>query len=182
MLRALSGSFIIAIFLGTAAFAQSQSGESLGDVARENRAKQQGQQATGATSKVITNQDLPAGSTSGSQANESDPMTQVSGTAKTNRNADQRLTRRLQAQQRVRTQWRTRIQEQEDRVADLQARIAQVNAAMTKSVGTAQYETAANRDQAVQMRRLAALQQTLDQEKRKLATMQDAAQRAGMDQ
>jgi hypothetical protein len=184
MKRVCSKSLIAVLFVGgtVAAFAQSQTGDSLADVARANKANQQAQQAAGATPKVITNQDLPAGSKQVPQPNTSDTMTAVSGVQKSNPYADQRLSNRMQAEQRTGAEWRARIQEQENRIADLQSRIDHVNAAVHSAVGTAQYDTPANRYQAVQTERLAMMQEMLDQQKRRLASMQDAARRAGMDQ
>jgi hypothetical protein len=184
MNRVLSTSLITALIVGGAVgvFAQSQSGDSLGDVARANRASQQAQQASGAAPKVITNQDLPAGSKQVPQSSTPDTMTTVSGVQKSNPFADQRTSNRLQAEQRTSAEWKARIQEQENRVADLQARIDHVNASVHSAVGTAEYDTPANRYQAVQSERLAMMQEMLDQQKRRLASMQDAARRAGMDQ
>jgi hypothetical protein len=166
-------------FVG-AAFAQSD--QPLGDVARVNRANKQTQDASGAPPKVITNQDLPAGSTDVPQTVESDPMTTVSGVKKSDNHADQQLSNRLRNEQRVGAEWKARIQEQENRIADLQARIDRVNASIHSAVGTAAYDTPANRYQAVQSERLATMQELLDQQKRRLAMMQDAARRAGMGQ
>jgi hypothetical protein len=182
MRRVLSSIFVIGLLLSGTAFAQSQPGDSLGDVARANRAQQQTQEASGTTPKVITNQDLPPGSTPAPPSNTSDSMTMVSGVNKSNRFADQQLSNRLQAEQRTSAQWKTRIQEQENRIADLQARIDRVNASIHSSVGSAQYETPANRNQAVQMQRRAMMQETLNQQKQRLAIMEDAARRSGMDQ
>jgi chromosome segregation ATPase len=189
MHRVLSRSLMIALFgatlgatLGGVALAQSQSADSLGDVARANRASKQAQESSGATPKVITNQDLPAGSTPVPQSNTSDTMSTVSGVEKSDRSADRQLSNRLQAQQRTSELWKARIQEQENRIADLQARIDRVNSSIHNAVGTAQYDTPASRYQAVQTERLAAMQDALDQQKRRLATMEDAARRAGMDQ
>lgn len=186
MHRVLSSSFIIALLLagglsGTAS-AQSRQEESLGDVARANRAQQQAQQASGTMPKVITNQDLPPGSAPVPQSSTSDSMTMVSGVKRPDRNADQQLSNRLLTEQRTGAQWKARIQEQENRIADLQARIDRVNASIHASFGTAQYDTPANRDQAIQMERLAMLQETLNQQKQRLAMMQDAARRSGMGQ
>jgi hypothetical protein len=182
MQRVLAKSFAIALLASGVAFAQSQSGESLGDLARENRAKQQAQEASGVTPKVITNRDLPAGSTGVPDSNPSEPMTEVSGVTRQDRYADQRLNNRFQAEQRNGAQWKARIQDQESRIADLQERIDRANASMHATVGTAQYDAPVNRYQAVQTERLATMQQMLDQQKRRLAMMQDAARRAGMDQ
>ena len=181
MQRAWWGGFIFAVLLSGSALGQSQPGDSLGDVARANRAKQQAQQATGTAPRTITNQDLPA-PTPIPEPSPDDPMTTVSGVKRSDTYADQRLSNRLAAEQRTGAQWRSRIQEQEARIADLQSRIERVSSAVRTSVGTAQYDTPVNRYQAVQMERLAAMQQTLDQQKRRLAFMEDAARRAGMDQ
>jgi chromosome segregation ATPase len=106
----------------------------------------------------------------------------VSGVQKSNPFADQRTSNRLQSEQRTSAEWKARLQEQENRIADLQARIDHVNASVHSAVGTAEYDTPANRYQAVQSERLAMMQEMLDQQKRRLASMQDAARRAGMDQ
>jgi len=179
MCRLLSTCFVATLLLSTAALAQSASGDSLGDVARANRAKQDAQQATGTTPKVITNQDLPADPPPVAQPSDSQPMTMVSGVTKSDRIADQRLSNRLLAQNRTAQQWKVRIQDQENRITDLQARIEHVNASIHQAVGTAQYDTPANRYQAVQTERLARMQEQLDFEKRKLGMMQDTARRAG---
>jgi hypothetical protein len=181
LLKGLGVGLFLSAVLSTVALAQSQSGESLGDVARANRANLQSQQTSGATPKVITNQDLPAGSTEVPQTVDANAMTTVSGVQKTNHAGDQRLSNRLQSEQRVGAEWRARIQAQEDRIADLQARIDHVSASIHSAVGTAEYDTPANRYQAVQSERLAMMQDMLDQQKRKLAVMQDAARHAGME-
>ena len=50
-------------------------------------------------------------------------MTTVSGTKRSNRAAERRLSNQLQAEQRISAQWKTRIASQESRVADLQSQI-----------------------------------------------------------
>ncbi len=180
MHRVLSGSFVFALLLGgliATATAQSPQGESLGDVARTNRAEQQAQEVSGATPKVITNQDLPPGSTPAPQSNNSDSMTMVSGVKRSNPYADQQLGNRLMAEQRTAGQWRTRIQEQETRVAELQARVDHMNAMVHNSGG--QY---GNRYQTMQTQRLSQMQERLEQQKQRLAMMQDSARRSGMGQ
>ncbi len=182
MQRGLSAILIFLSVTTTASLAQSQSADSLGDLARANRAKQQAQEAAGIVPKTITNQDLPAAAPGIPESASSEPMTTVSGVKKMDRYADQRLSSRLQGEQRAAEQWKARIQAQGDRIADLQARIDRVNASIHNAVGTAQYDTPANRYQTIQMERLARMQETLEQEKRRLASMEDAARRAGMDQ
>jgi chromosome segregation ATPase len=187
MHRVLSRGLIIALLLNGAVFAQaqseqSQSEQSLGELARAHRANEQAREAAGAVPKEITNQDLPSDSEAITETKTSEPMTAVSGVIKPSRYEDQRLSNRLEAEQRAAGQWKSRIQEQENRIADLQARIDRVNASVRAAVGTAQYEGPANRYQAVQSERLAAMYETLEQQKRRLAMMQDAARRAGMGQ
>ncbi len=147
---------------------QSSSGQSLGEIARQLREKQNEQQAPAATGKVITNQDLGEGP-------EGRPDLRVE-----RRPADNDRRAGLQSgQQRVgdprAEQWRGRILEQKERVASLQARIDQINASLHSG---AQMEY--NRNQSMVAERVALMQSRLDEEKRKLNAMQEAAQRAGM--
>jgi hypothetical protein len=181
MHRMSSSTFIIALLLSGAAMAQSQPADSLGEVARANRAKQQSQAADGTMPKVITNHDLPANPPGTPESSASEPMTSVSGTNRSDPYADQRLSNHLAAEQRTGERWKVQIAEQETRIANLQARIDRINASIHAAVGTAQYDTPASRYQAMQQERLAMLQEMLDQQKQKLAMMQDAARRAGMD-
>jgi hypothetical protein len=180
--RTVPKTLVVAFMLSGVAFAQSQSTGSVADVARANREQQQAQQAAGTEPKVITNLDLPPGSTPVPQSSTPDSMTMVSGVNHPNRYSDQQLSNRLTAEQRTGAQWKARIEDQESHIADLQARIDRVNASVHAAVGTAQYDAPVNRYQALQVERLAAMQQMLEQQKRRLAMMQDAARRAGMDQ
>lgn len=182
MHRVLSRSLTVALFLTGAAVAQSQPAGPLGDIARENRAKEQEQQASGITPKVISNQDLPADPPGVPESSPSDPMTMVSGVKRSNPYADQRLNNRLMGEQRASGQWKARIDDQENRIAELQMRIDRVTASMHASVGTAEYDRPVNRYQAIQMERLAMMQSSMNQQKQRLAMMQDAARRAGMNQ
>jgi len=160
---------------------QSQTGDSLGDVARANHAKQQAQQAAGSTPKIITNQDLPSDPSGVPESLE--PMTTVSGVKRSmDSYSELRANQRLLAEQRAGEQWKARIQDQEARIADLRTRIDRVNESMHAAVGTAQYETPVNRYQSIQMERLAHMQEMLDQQQRRLSMMQDAARLTGMGQ
>ena len=126
MHRVAWGVFFVGLLLNAVAIAQSQSGDSLGDVARANRAKQQTEQTAGAAPKVITNQDLPSAPSGIPESSE--PMTAVSGVERSaDSYSEQRANQRLVAEQRAGEQWRARIENQEARIADLQARIDRVN-------------------------------------------------------
>ncbi len=126
---------LVGLSLNAAATAQSQSGVSLGDLARANHVRQQEEEATGKTPKIITNQDLPSAPSAIPESSE--PMTTVSGVKRpagsySERGADQRLL----AWQRADGQWKARIQDQEARISDLQMRIDRANQAMRAAVGT----------------------------------------------
>jgi hypothetical protein len=180
MYRIFLKSLAIALLLNAPGFGQS--GQPLGDVARANREKRAAQEAAGTMPKVITNKDLPADPPEVEEASASEPMTVVSGV---NRSFEGRSSARLfaeqnLAEQRAGEQWRGRIRAQESRIADLQAHIDQMNASMHPADGSAQYEGPYNRYQARQMQRVAQIQEMLDQQRRRLYMMQEAARRAGM--
>jgi hypothetical protein len=182
MARAASKVLLFTLILAGAVFAQSTSGDSLGDIARANRAKEQAQQSPGTAPKVVTNQDLSPDVPEEHEKDSSPSTAKLPRVKKSVRSADQHTSRQLIAEQRVTGQWKARIENQENRIADLQARIDHVNASIRAAVGTAQYDTPASRTHAIEMERLAKLQQKLAEEKRKLEQMQDAARRAGAGQ
>jgi hypothetical protein len=182
MQKSFLTTFAMALLLSSAAFAQSQSGDSLAEAARANKANQQAREANGSTPKVITNQDLPDGSREVPQDVDANAMTTVSGVPKSDRAANRQFNNQMQGEQRNSAQWKARIQTQENQIAVLQQRIDRVSASVQNAVGTAQYDTPANRYQAVQSERLAMLREMLDQQKQRLAMMQDAARRAGAEQ
>jgi hypothetical protein len=186
----------VVALLSTAAFGQSSNGQSLGDIARAHREKLQADEAAGTMPKVITNKDLPASASSGIPAeNPDDPMTTVSGVhrsfASYNRaygsgqNGGQRYGQRPFGEpgmggQYAGDQLRGQIRQQENRVAELQARIDRASATMHPNGSTVQYDGPLNRYQAIQSQRIEMMQQMLDQQRQKLAMMQDEARHAGM--
>lgn len=180
MHRALLGG-CVAVVLCASSFGQSD--QSLGDVARANRSQQQAQQEAGTTPKVITNQDLPAPQPV-PESNSSEPMTMVSGVQKQSDNrawSQHQGARPFAGQGQYQgEQWRGRIQQQENRIADLQARIDQMNTWIHSAAGTADSDGAYNPSQRRQMMVMGQMQQRLEQEKQRLAMMQDAARRGGM--
>jgi len=158
---------------GPATGSQSAGGQSLGEVARELRQKQNSEDPSGSHTKVITNQDLGEGP-------EGRPdLRQAPRAANFDRGSsefDRRSGQQRMGDERA-EQWRSRILEQKGRVTSLQARIDQINAAMHSG---AQFEGPGNRYQARQMEHVAQMQMQLDEQKRRLEEMQDAARRAGM--
>ena len=178
----------IALLMVPASYAQS-----LGDVARENREKK-AEDASTAPAKVITNKDLPKDPEASQDAEEA-PVGADAASAKPadhaseeQRAAERRATHRAVqrsmqqrlAEQRVAGQWKRQIVAQENRVAALQSRVDQLNASIHATYGSTQYEAPYSRPQARQLQRVAQVQQQLDEQKMKLADMQESARRAGM--
>jgi hypothetical protein len=163
-------------------------GQSLGDVARENREKQGANDSSSTPQpRVITNKDLPKDPDADQE--QQDPSTSApaeSESAAGNANvADHRSGQRSAAEQRANNQrainqWKRQILAQKNRTATLQAHIDQINASIRSANGSVQYEGPTNRYQARQMERVAEIRVELDEQNRKLTQMQEAARRAGM--
>jgi hypothetical protein len=163
--------FAIALLISSTANAQS-----LGEVARENREKK-AEDGSAAQPKMITNADLPKDPDANQRPREAQTgaSAAASSQAPDHRSAQQRL-----GEQRAADRWKRLILAQENKMATLQARIDQLNAAIHSAGGTVQYEGPYNRYQSRQLERVAQIQQQLDEQKRKLDQMQDAARHAGM--
>jgi hypothetical protein len=155
MRRIFSTILAIALLMISAAY-----GQSLGDIARANREKQNAENASAAQPKVITNANLPKDPDANQAPAEAQQGASASSTAADHRSAQQRL-----AEQRAADQWKRQILAQENKMANLQARIDQLNASI-RSAG--------------QLRRVAQIQLQLDEQKMKLDQMQEAARHAGM--
>ena len=193
-------SIALALLLGTAAF-----GQSLGDVARENRQEKEKQKAASALAaqpRVITNKDLPQDPEQTEDGPQAVPSSSASDTdqATTENSAenplsrkhlehqhiaeprvdDQRVAGKRRAEQRAAEQWQRQILAQKHKLASLQARVDQLSASIQAANGTTQYEGPNGRGQARQLQRIAQIQQQIDQQKITLLEMQEAARRAGM--
>ncbi len=186
MRRMLWSSLAIALLMSPATY-----GQSLGDAARENRDKKEAEAAAGTAPKVITNKDLPKdpnanpdspGTKSGASAPAGSEAAELSSTGpqSADRFAEQRAGEQRLAEQRAADQWKRQILAQKNRMANLRARIDQLQASIQSAGGSVQYESPINRYQARQLQRVAQLQQQLDEQKWKLDQMQEAARRAGM--
>ena len=160
----------IALLMSSAAY-----GQSLGDIARANREKQNAENTSAAQPRVITNANLPKDPDANQEPAEAQSGTNASSTAADHRSAQQRL-----AEQRAADQWKRQILAQKNKMATLQARIDQLNASIRSAGGSVQYEGPSNRYQARQLRRVAQIQLQLDEQKMKLDQMQEAARHAGM--
>jgi hypothetical protein len=159
----------IALLMNSAAY-----GQSLGDVARENRGKKT-EDASAAQPKVITNSDLPKDRDANQEPAEAQSGASASSTAADHRSAQQRL-----AEQRAADQWKRQILAQKNKMATLQAWMDQLNASIRSAGGSVQYEGPYSRYQARQLQRVAQIQLQLDEQKWKLDQMQEAARHAGM--
>ena len=146
-------------------------GQSLGDVARENREKKASNPS--APAQVITNTDLgidPDGDPSAEAA--SSPKR----TATSRKAAEQRA-----AEQRAAEQWKQKILAQKRTVANLQARVDALRPSI-EFVDPNAYSNGYvyNRFQARQLERLKIMEAQLTEQQQKLDDMQEAARRAGM--
>ncbi len=170
MRRIFSTILAIALLMISAAY-----GQSLGDIARANREKQNAENASAAQPKVITNANLPKDPDANDEPAEAPSGASVNSTAADHRSAQQRL-----AEQRAADQWKRQILAQENKMAILQVRIDQLNASIRSASGSVQYEGPYNRYQARQLQRVAQIQLRLDEQKMKLDQIQEAARHAGM--
>jgi hypothetical protein len=160
-------------------------GQSLGDVARENRQKKDADAASAAQPKVITNADLPKDQNENQGPSDAQP---AAGAANSNKAADRRLpdhrladhrsAQQRLAEQRAAEQWKKQILAQKNKVALLQARLDSINASIQSAGGSAESDRPYSPRQT---QRGAQVQLQLDAEKRKLDQMQEAARHAGMD-
>ena len=160
----------IALLMSSAAY-----GQSLGDIARANREKQNAENTSAAQPRVITNANLPKDPDANQEPAEAQSGTNADSTAADLRSAQQRL-----AEQRAADQWKRQILAQKNKMATLQARIDQLNASIRSAGGSVQYEGPYNRHQARELQRVAQIQLQLDEQKMKLDQMQEAARHAGM--
>jgi cytoskeletal protein RodZ len=189
MQRMLLRSVAIALLLGSLSY-----GQSLGDVARENREKK-AEDAAAVPSKVITNKDLgkdPAAAEDTSESPASDAAESDAGTtdpaaskkladrrAADNRAAHRSLQQRM-AEQRVADQWKRQIAAQKEKMAMLQSRIEEIQASIRAWSGNVQYDQPYDRSHARQVLQVEQIRQQLEVQRIKLDQMQEAARRAGL--
>jgi hypothetical protein len=139
-------------------------GQSLGDVAREQRQKQQAKN-TQPNPKVVTNEDLPE---------HPDAEQSTSGNPQ-GANPDQDLTEKKPAEQ-----WKQEIQEQKQSVVNLQVQMDRLNSSIHFAPGNCvrncvQY----NEHQVEKQDEVQRMQAELEQQKKRLEDMQEAARKQG---
>jgi hypothetical protein len=157
--------FASVFFAGTVA-----RGQSLGDVARANREKQNQANPSAAQPAVITTDDLEAASTKSVLTATSAKPSKVSLPAHS---------RGEEVDPKLAAEWKRKIVAQKSKVQTLQAQIDQLNAQIHPPGGAA-FDGPPSRDQAHRIQRVAEIQVQLDEQKRALAEMQEEARQAGM--
>jgi hypothetical protein len=172
-LRALLTVFIASLAMSLACF-----GQSLGDVARENREKKESE-APATPPKVITNANLPKDPDADSSSSEDEDAVQPAP-APARKLSSRKAAEQRAAEHRAAEQWKKRILAQENTVANLRSRVDRLQASIHFSSVSTYENQPYNRYQARQMERLAQLQDQLSQQKAKLEDMQEAARKAGM--
>ena len=173
MHRTVFETFIIALLLSLSAYGQ----QPLGDVARQYREKKDADQAATAATKVITNQDL------GEDPNAPSPPSagqKPAHPASKTKASDDRAAQKAQAKEREAQRWKGPILEQKNKITYLQAQIDQANANIRTTYGSAVTDGPFTRPLVQAQQKVAQMQLQLDDMKRRLEDMQDAARRAGV--
>ena len=161
---------VVAVIGAILFIAASGYGQSLGDVAREQRQKQAKDAKDGhATRKVLTNEDLPA-------ATESAATTSIS--------TDQHNTAPASPasnENRAGERWKAMIQAQKNSVASLQSQIDQLNSSIHFASGACVANCVQwNERQLKKQDDVQRMQQQLEQQKKQLENMQESARKAGL--
>jgi acetyl-CoA carboxylase beta subunit len=149
-------------------------GQSLGDVARENREKQKARDASSNTKpKVITNENLPKNPDGDAGTRESEEkMETVSPKAPSGGQS---------AEHQSAEQWKRQILAQKNAIANQQAQIDKLKDSVHFVVANEYYNGVQyNEHQVKKQEQVAQMQQQLEELKKNLAAMQEAARRAGM--
>ena len=189
-LKSIKSLAIAAVLL----FGAAGYGQSLGDIARQNReAKEKENTDADSTTqpKVITNKDLASDGATSAVPFGPSPVANAPKTPSTSEQTDssQRAAQALAqqhndqqriSQQRAAEQWKRQILAQKHKLVALQARADQLRASIQAENGTTQYEGPNGRAQARQLQRVAEIQLRVDEQKRTLVDMQEAARHAGM--
>lgn len=146
-------------------------GQSLGDVARDNREKQKAKSAISSVKpKVITNESLPAS-----------PDVEPSEAERITRSAPQEFSASRPPAGTSAEQWKSSILKRKNEIAAQQAQIDKLNASI-HFVPSSLYANGLQYDeyQLKKQQAVARMQEQLEEQKKNLAQMQEAARQAGM--
>jgi Tfp pilus assembly protein PilV len=150
----------LVLSINTLSFAQS-----LGDVAREQRQKQQDKKAQSAP-KVITNEDLPEHSDAADDVPSDQPSPDNTSSEPTGSKSAE--------------QWKSEIEAQKRSVENLQSQMEKLNASIHFAPGNCVRNCVQWNERQVQKQdEVQRMQSDLDQQKKKLDDMQDGARKAG---
>jgi hypothetical protein len=169
-LRIQTGLAMAATVAAMLLLSSASRGQSLGDVAREQRQKQQKNARTAETKKVITDEDLPS--------HEADPIAEDSRTDLVHDESAFDSTADAKLQQGA--HWKAQIQAQKATVANLQAQIDKLNSSIHYVESNRYYNGVQhNERQAQKQEQVEQMRKQLDEQKQKLEEMQESARRAG---
>jgi hypothetical protein len=164
----LLSSLLSNLLMGTAGY-----GQSLGDVARQQRQKQQAKKAD-ASRKVITNEDIPEHPESASEAET------ASGTSGSDSEGGDSSFRSASEVAKSGEQWKAAIQAQKSAIANFQSQLDKLNDSI-HFVEANRYSNGVqyNQHQLKKKQEAERAQKQLDEQKKKLADMQETARKAG---
>jgi hypothetical protein len=154
-------------------------GQSLGDVARQQRQKQQAKDKDAhPAAKVITNEDLPAHSDSDSTAATKDK--EKHGDASSSTGVGEYPTPGTPSDPNAAAQWKATIQAQKNVIDSLQAEIEKVNDSI-RFVQANRYSNGVeyNEYQVKKQQEVERLKKQMEGEKKKLEDLQESARKAG---
>jgi hypothetical protein len=152
----------ITLLMGSAAY-----GQSLGEIARQNREKQKAKDASStAKPNVITNENLPKSPDTDAGPPQSEEKTTAAPKISGGPSVEQ---------------WKSQILAQKKVIALLQEQIDKLSDSIHFVVAAEYYNGVQhNQQQVKKQERVAQMQQQLEEQKKRLAKMQEAARRAGM--
>jgi seryl-tRNA synthetase len=160
-----SGRKIICVVSFVVSIAALSYAQSLGDVAREQRQKQQEKKAP---AKVITNEDLPAHSESDSD--DAVPSSQKSSDGTSSQPMGSKSA----------DQWKSEIEAQKKSVDDLQSQMDKLNASIHFAPGNCVRNCVQHNERQIEKQdEVQRMQSDLEQQKKKLEDMQEAARKEG---
>ncbi|MGD0414205.1 MAG: hypothetical protein ABSA80_02515 [Terriglobales bacterium] len=144
-------------------------GQSLGDVARENREKQKAKGASSTTRpKVITNENLPKNPDLDAGPRESEGKMEA-------------VSPKTPSGGQSAEEWKRQILAQKNAIANQQAQIDKLNDSVHFVVANEYYNGVQHNERQVKKQEdVARMQQQLEEQKKNLAAMQEAARQAGM--
>jgi hypothetical protein len=158
---------VIAVIALVSFIVAASHGQSLGDVAREQRQKQS--KTPHAPRKVVTNEEIPE---------REEP---VSGTSVSTGERDSATPTPATNDTHAAEQWKAKIEAQKNSVASLQSQIDKLNSSVHFVEANRYYNGVQYNERQIQKQdEVKRMQGQLDEQKRQLQDMQDSARKAGL--